>query len=207
MDDNIEVTQEDILNFIHQNKRDNNTREENKKIISLDEEAQKNLGLVKSLELPGEVRHVTNYETSLHFYDKDYDSYDTVSISDRDKELFLRAILLDRPLVLPIHIKDDIDIDIRYLSEDSIYNVDGFCADNNLGENEAKKFYAFLMLDKFSVNKVEKNLKDPLEKLYEQCKEFFKDISDIRLDIIFKALNIFEIKMIKLFKAFDSEDF
>lgn len=206
-----DISAEEILDFIHQNKESSNLTTNNPKdnsnIIQLDEESKINLGLVKKTDLPEEVRYNTYYSTETRFDNKDYDSFQRIELTDADKELFLRAILLDYNFVLPIKINDDNEICVRYLSDEYIEKVDLFCANKDLSYKDFKKFLAYLMLDKFYTEDLTKDLNTDLDKLYEDSQEYFKQISDLKLDIIYKALNIFEVKMIKLFQAFDSEDF
>jgi hypothetical protein len=208
-----DISAEEILDFIHQNKESSNlttnsTKDNsNSNIIQLDEESKINLGLVKKTDLPEEVRYNTYYSTETRFDNKEYDSFQRVELTDADKELFLRSILLDYNFVLPIKINDGNEICVRYLSDEYIEKVDSFCTTKGLSYKEFKKFLAYLMLDKFYTEDLTKDLTTDLDKLYEDSQEYFKQISDLKLDIIYKALNIFEVKMIKLFQAFDSEGF
>ena len=210
MDDNQEFSAEEILNFVNGNKEDNKQEEKKpiaSKIINISKEESDTLFNKNKEYKDTDVRFNIVQNPYFIFEHENQLSLKDVEISDIEKDIFLRSILLEEPFELEISLANNLSIEFNSIKEETISNIKQFLFKEYLNKEDKSLLYLSFMLKSFLGKKLEFKNKEDLNKRLEEIKEWINKKESFVKDFIFDAANLFQKKLIKLTNNLSNEDF
>lgn len=210
MDDNQEFSAEEILNFVNGNS-ENKKQEEKKpiasKIINISKEESDTLFNKNKEYKDTDVRFNIVQNPYFIFEHENQLSLKDVEISDIEKDIFLRSILLEEPFELEISLANNLSVEFNSIKEETIANIKQFLFKEYLNKEDKSLLYLSFMLKSFLGKKLEFKNKEDLNKRLEEIKEWINKKESFVKDFIFDAANLFQKKLIKLTNNLSNEDF
>lgn len=209
--DQYEISKEEILDFINNNKeQESKEKTEEKETLFTGEDA-KTLLNIKNKEPEDsalqEVRFNIKYEPNRIFKTDTSIKYADVIITDLEKELFLRSILLGIPFRLEFSLGNkNIKLDISSITERDRETIESFSITHQLSLKDKQYLYLSFMLKRFLNDKINLNEKDFFKSI-ENAKTWLDKKESFVKEFIFKTLDIFELKLKKLTDSLSNEDF
>lgn len=210
MDDNQEFSAEEILNFVNGNKEDNKQEEKKpiaSKIINISKEESDTLFNKNKEYKDTDVRFNIVQNPYFIFEHENQISLKDIKISDIEKDIFLRSILLEEPFELEISLANNLSIEFNSIKEETISNIKQFLFKEYLNKEDKSLLYLSFMLKSFLGKKLEFKNKEDLNKRLEEIKEWISKKESFVKDFIFDAANLFQKKLIKLTNNLSNEDF
>lgn len=210
MDNDQEFSAEEILNFVNGNKEDNKQEEKKpiaSKIINISKEESDTLFNKNKEYKDTDVRFNIVQNPYFIFEHENQLSLKDVEISDIEKDIFLRSILLEEPFELEISLANNLSIEFNSIKEETIANIKQFLFKEYLNKEDKSLLYLSFMLKSFLGKKLEFKNKEDLNKRLEEIKEWVNKKESFVKDFIFDAANLFQKKLIKLTNNLSNEDF
>ena len=224
MDNEQEFSAEEILNFVNGNNENKNKKQEEKKpiaskIINISKEESETLFHKNEEFKDTDVRFNIVQKPYFIFEHDNQLSLKDVKITDIEKDIFLRSILLEVPFELEISLANRLAIELeislanrlaiefRSINEETLSNIKQFLFKNYLANEDKSLLYLSFMLKSFLGNKVEFKNREDLNKRLEEIKEWVNKKEGFVKDFIFDAANLFQKKLVKLTNNLANEDF
>lgn len=212
MDNEQEFSAEEILNFVNGNNENKNKKQEEKKpiaskIINISKEESETLFHKNEEFKDTDVRFNIVQKPYFIFEHDNQLSLKDVKITDIEKDIFLRSILLEVPFELEISLANRLAIEFRSINEETLSNIKQFLFKNYLANEDKSLLYLSFMLKSFLGNKVEFKNREDLNKRLEEIKEWVNKKEGFVKDFIFDAANLFQKKLVKLTNNLANEDF
>ena len=210
MDNDQEFSAEEILNFINGNKEDNKQEEKKpiaSKIINISKEESDTLFNKNEEYKDTDVRFNIVQNPYFIFEHENQLSLKDIKISDIEKDIFLRSILLEEPFELEISLANNLSIEFNSIKEEIMGNIKQFLFKEYLNKEDKSLLYLSFMLKSFLGKKLEFKNKEDLNKRLEEIKEWINKKESFVKDFIFDAANLFQKKLVKLTNNLSNEDF
>ena len=211
MDNDQEFSAEEILNFVNGSNKEDNKQEEKKpiasKIINISKEESDTLFNKNKEYKDTDVRFNIVQNPYFIFEHENQLSLKDVKISDIEKDIFLRSILLEEPFELEISLANNLSIEFNSIKEETIANIKQFLFKEYLNKEDKSLLYLSFMLKSFLGKKLEFKNKEDLNKRLEEIKEWINKKESFVKDFIFDAANLFQKKLVKLTNNLSNEDF